>query len=267
MAESFTVIDENMKLQIHLKNDQPVQLSKLCESLDGISREYSHFINLASEDLNLEPCDDNIYVTQITKGSIIVELGTLVAASYSVIEYSNAIFEFGERLSHIFNWLMGQGEKPENITTNQLRRLHNALEPTAVDPKASISIGSININGDIHVHFEADSAKCNALQNRINKEISKMKEPIIGFQNGCAMIWAQTATNRHVDKGIIEAFTTKPVKVTFDNDTLKETMVMREHPYKKIFIVDVMVNSIEDQVVSYHILRLVDIIDKTEIEN
>nr|WP_258789617.1 hypothetical protein [Haemophilus parahaemolyticus] len=40
---------------------------------------------------------------------------------------------------------------------------------------------------------------------------------------------------------------------------------MREHPYKKIFIVDVMVNSVEDQIVSYHIQRLVDVIDKTEI--
>ncbi|MDY4281294.1 MAG: hypothetical protein SOX56_09540 [[Pasteurella] mairii] len=265
MTEPFTVIDENMKLQIHLKNDQPVQLSKLCESLDGISREYSHFVNLSSEDLNLEPCDDNIYVTQITKGSIIVELGTLVALTYPIIEHSNVIFEFGERLAKIFDWLMGNGEPPEKITTNQLRRLHNALEPTAFDPKGSISIGSININGDVHIHFEADSAKCNALQNRINKEIAKMKDPIIGFQNGCAMIWSQTATNRHVDKGIIEAFTSKPVKVTFDNDTLKETMVMREHPYKKIFIVDVMVNSIEDQIVSYHIQRLIDILDKDEI--
>ena len=164
MSEPFTVIDENMKLQIHLHNDKPVQCSKLCESLDGISREYAHFVNLSSENLNLEPCDDNIYVTQITKGSIIVELGTLVAATYPIIQHSNVIFEFGERLAKIFNWLMGNDEQPENVTTNQLRRLHSALEPTAVDPKGSISIGSININGDIHI--ETDSAKYNALQNQ-----------------------------------------------------------------------------------------------------
>lgn len=265
MTEPYLTIDESMKLQIHLHNDAPVQLAKLCTSLDGISREYARFVHTSTHDLNLEPCDENIYVTQITKGSIIVELGTLVTLTYPIIEHSNAIFEFAERLKNTFNWLIGDTEKPENISINQLRRLHNALEPTSVDPKGTISINSININGDIHVHFEADSEKCNALQNRINKEIDKMKEPIVGFQNGCAMIWAQTATNRHVDKGIIEAFSSKPVKVTFDNDTLKETMVLREHPYKKIFIVDVMVNTIDEQPVSYHVKRLVDIIDKNEI--
>ncbi|MDO9948058.1 hypothetical protein Q7329_09305 [Glaesserella parasuis] len=38
MTEPFTVIDENMKLQIHLHNDKPVELSTLCQSLDGISK-------------------------------------------------------------------------------------------------------------------------------------------------------------------------------------------------------------------------------------
>ncbi|WP_426839785.1 hypothetical protein [Glaesserella parasuis] len=108
MTEPFTVIDENMKLQIHLHNDKPVELSTLCQSLDGISKEYSRFIQNATPEQNLQPCDSNIYVTQITKGSIIVELGTYVAASYTLIEHSNAIFEFGERLAQTYGWLQGK---------------------------------------------------------------------------------------------------------------------------------------------------------------
>lgn len=264
MTEPFTVIDENMKLQIHLHNDKPVQLSTLCQSLDGISKEYSRFIQNSTPEQNLEPCDSNIYVTQITKGSIIVELGTYVAATYALIEHANAIFEFGERIAQTYGWIQGENDPPSNITHSELRHLSNALEPVATDPKATIQIGSININGDIHCHFESNSMKANALQHLLEKKMVEMKEPIVGQQDNCAMVWAVTSANKLVDKAIIEAFSKKPVKVSFKDDQLKETMVMREHPYKHIFIVDVVVHTVDDKPVLYHIKKLNDILDKDE---
>lgn len=264
MTEPFTVIDENMKLQIHLHNDKPVELSTLCQSLDGISKEYSRFIQNATPEQNLQPCDSNIYVTQITKGSIIVELGTYVAASYTLIEHSNAIFEFGERLAQTYGWLQGKNEPPHNVSLSELRHLSQALEPVATDPKATIQIGSINIDGGIHLHFEADSMKANALQHLLEKKMAEMKEPIVGPQSNCAMVWAVTSANKLVDKAIIELFSKKPVKVSFDNEKLKETMVMREHPYKHIFIVDIIVHTVDDKPVLYHITKLNDILDKSE---
>lgn len=265
MTEPFTVIDENMKLQIHLHNDKPVELSTLCQSLDGISKEYSRFIQNATPEQNLQPCDSNIYVTQITKGSIIVELGTYVAASYTLLEHSNAIFEFGKRLAQTYGWLQGKNEPPQNVTASELRHLNHALEPVATDPKATIQIGSINLNGNITVHFEADSMKANALQHLLDKKMAEMKEPIVGLQKGCVMQLAVTAADKQIDKAIIEAFTKKAVKVSFETDELKQTMVMREHPYHKLFIVDVMVHTVDDKIVLYHIKNLTDILDKQEI--
>jgi hypothetical protein len=265
MSEPFTVIDENMKLQIHLHNDKPVQLSTLCQSLDGISKEYSRFVQNATPEQNLEPCDSNIYVTQITKGSIIVELGTYVAASYTLVEHANAIFEFGERLAQTYGWLQGKNEPPQNVSLSELRHLNHALEPVATDPKATIQIGTINIDGGIHLHFEADSMKANALQHLLEKKMAEMKEPIVGLQKGCLMQLAVTAADKQIDKAIIEAFSKKAVKVSFETEELKQTMVMREHPYHKLFIVDVMVHTANDKIVLYHIKNLTDILDKHEI--
>nr|WP_269822373.1 hypothetical protein [Aggregatibacter actinomycetemcomitans] len=262
MAEPFLVIDENMKLQIHLHNDKPVELSTLCQSLDGISKEYSRFIQNATPEQNLEPCDSNIYVTQITKGSIIVELGTYVAVTYTLVEHANAIFEFGERLAQVYGWLQGENEQPDNITVSELRHLSQTLEPVSTDSKATIQIGSININGGVHLHFEADSMKANALQHLLEKKMAEMKEPIVGLQKGCAMQLAVTATDKQIDKAIIEAFSKKAVKVSFETEEIKQTMIMREHPYHKLFIVDVMVHTVDDKIVLYHIKKLIDILDK-----
>lgn len=265
MTEPFTVIDENMKLQIYLHNDKPVELSTLCQSLDGISKEYSRFIQNSTPEQNLQPCDSNIYVTQITKGSIIVELGTYVAATYTLIEHSNAIFEFGERLAQTYGWLQGNRPQPDNINVSELRHLSHALEPVANDPKASISIGSIKVDGGIHIHFEADNMKANALQHLIGKKMDEMKEPIVGLQKGCVMQLAVTAADKQIDKAIIEAFTKKAIKVSFETNELKQAMVMREHPYHKLFIVDVMVHTVDDKIVLYHIKNLIDILDKNEV--
>lgn len=262
MPNPFTVIDDNMKLQICFTHNQPIQLSSLCQSLEGVAKEYSSFIQLHSVDKNIEPCDNNIYVTQITKGSIIIELAAYIAATYTLFEHSNAIFEFGENIKRVYEWLQNKGARPDNITAKQLRNLSQTLEPVVNDPNASVQINSINIAGDVNLILKADSTLANAMQNRINKTLSEMKEPITGFHKNCAMIWAVTSSNKPVDKAVIEMFSKKSVKVFFDNEQLKETMVMREHPYKHIFVVDVVVHTVNDNPVLYHIKQLNEILDK-----
>ncbi|MFK5041989.1 hypothetical protein ACI3P4_14075, partial [Glaesserella parasuis] len=49
----------------------------------------------------------------------------------------------------------------------------------------------------------------------------------------------------------------KPVRVRFEDKSLKDTMIINEeYPYHKIFLVDVLVEYIEEEPVIYKILKL-----------
>ena len=64
VAEAHYTIDKNMKLLIEIDNSEPLQLSTFCQSMEGIAAEYRQFIQ--DNKIDIEPCEQHIYVEQIT---------------------------------------------------------------------------------------------------------------------------------------------------------------------------------------------------------
>ena len=256
VAEMNYVMDKNMKLLIEIDNSEPLQLSTFCQSMEGIAAEYRQFIQ--DNKIDIEPCEQHIYVEKITQGCFLVELAALVSSTYPLIEGANAILEFGGHLKTIFDWATNKGEKPERLTANMLKNASNILEPVAIDPKAQFNFQVSNNQGDVHIHFHADNAQAGLAQNNINRELKFLKERDDNTLTNTALYWSSTADaqSKAHDRAIIPAVSSKPVRVKFEEKSLKDIMILNEeYPYHKIFLVDVLVEYIEEDPVIYKIKK------------
>jgi hypothetical protein len=65
------------------------------------------------------------------------------------------------------------------------------------------------------------------------------------------------------DKGIIERFSSKPVKVRFASDDIKRKILdMEENIFRRVFIVDVRVHKVGDRVAGYTLYNVRDWFEK-----
>ncbi|MCK3658964.1 hypothetical protein A4G18_09645 [Pasteurellaceae bacterium Pebbles2] len=263
VADIHYVMDKDMKLLIEIDNSKPLQLAVFCQSMEGIAAEYRQFIQ--DNKIEIEPCEQHIYVEKITQGCFIVELAALVSSTFPIIEQANAILEFGGHLKMIFDWAMNKGEKPEHLTANMLKNANNILEPIAIDPKAQFNLQVSNNQGDVHIHLHADNAMAGLAQNNISRELKLLKERDGNTIPNTALYWSSTADaqSKAHDRAIIPAVSSKPIRVKFEDKTLKDKMILNEEfPYHKIFLVDVLIEYIDEEPVIYKILKLNNTMNK-----
>ena len=83
-----------------------------------------------------------------------------------------------------------------------------------------------------------------------------------------ALLWSSTgdAQSKAHDRAIIPAISSKPVRVKFEDKSLKDIMILNEeYLYHKIFLVDVLVEYIDEEPVIYKILKLNNSMNKNPI--
>lgn len=258
-------MNDAVKLTIEIKNRQPVELLDLAQSLNSLGEEYRRF--LATGEQAGKPDEIKLYVKEIRTGSIITELVALAPYSLPFVEHADTVIEYAKHLKTLYDWFSGKSEeKPQAMEKATLQNLSEILEPVAKEHSSQINIGAVNIQGDVIVNMNLNSTEANAAQNGIRREIDAMKEPLTGVHEQVAMYWAQARNipdNKAGDKARIESIYKGDVKVRFANDGLKATLLYEEpYPFKKVFIVDVAVETVNDKPVLYKVLNFHDAIDR-----
>ena len=133
--------------------------------------------------------------------------------------------------------------------------------------KLFVKLKNIDIQGDLVINFNLNSTQANAVQNGIRRTLESMKEPVTGIHEQVVMYWAQARnqpdSSKAGDRARIESIHQGDIKVRFANDSLKAKMLYDEpYPFKKAFIVDVAVETVNNKPVLYKVLELHDVIDK-----
>lgn len=122
-----------------------------------------------------------------------------------------------------------------------------------------MNVGAFNISGNAVVNFNLTSTEANAVQNNVRRQIDALKEPITGIHEQVVMHWAQarnSLNNQTGDKARIESLYRGDVKVRFANDGLKQQMLLSEpYPFKKAYVVDIAVETVNDKPVLYRVLN------------
>jgi hypothetical protein len=258
-------MEDKMKLTIEINNKHPVELTDLAKSMMSLADEYRGF--LAAHDAHIEADDVKLYVKEIRTGSIIQELVAMAPYALPFVEHSKTIVEYAEHLKTLYEWFAGKSDKkPQVVEKTTLQNLSTIVEPVAKDHGSQMNFGAMNVQGDFVLNVNLTSTEANAVQNAIRREIDAMREPVTGTHEQVVMYWAQAraqADHKPGDKARIESLYRGDVKVRFANDGLKAKMLYDEaYPFRKAFVVDVSVETIEDKPVLYKVLEFHEAIDR-----
>jgi len=240
------------RLEITIKNKKPVVLTDLTASLDAIGRQYQAFV------LNDAPVDAQVttelLVKDVRSGSIIFDLVANALPIVPMLWNGGSLSEWCNVAKEMIGaWIDDKKKPPRQISKTDLNQWDNILEPIAKDQGSQMNItarnGNVVVNQVIINHTDA-----NVAQNVIRKQLEKMEEPIDTTYRKKVMTWYQAKfddNSKTGNRAKIESVTSKPLKVIFDNEKIKEEMFSQGSdfgvPWQKLaYIVDVKIETIND---------------------
>jgi hypothetical protein len=253
--------DFTKKLEITIHNEKPIVLTDLTLALLGVSQQYQRFIE--SETNQDYQVGSELFVKEVRKGSIVVELVSQVMPIVPLIWSGGSLSEWVNQSKAIIDWFLGKIETPpKDLSKQDLNQWNNILNPIAKDNSSQLNITASD-GGIVIGQICLNSIEANAAQNAIVRELGVLAQPDDHIQKNRVMFWYQTKfdSESHTgDKAIIENISGRPVKVIFDNNAVKEAMLSgdaRFHkPWHKLaYLVDVQVQTINGVPKVYTILK------------
>lgn len=262
----FRVSDE-MQVVIELRNGKPVELVEFANSMIAFGSEYTDYLVRAGAAGSVP--DAKLYIRDIREGSIVATLGALASVTVPMFEQVNVVFDYAVYFSQCLKWLRDRAGARPDMDKGTLNNITKFVQPVTQDSNGVLNIGTINNNGELHLHFSAPHADANAIQNAAQQELKLLGQSVSGPRDRVALYWAQasnTEKNRPADKARIDSIYDKPVRVIFEDESMKRAMLFDEpHAFQKVFIVDVQVESVGMKPVSYRVTRLHEVIDKSDL--
>jgi hypothetical protein len=252
-------IDLNNMLSIKIENTRPVSLMDLSSSLLGISSQFDKFVDISLEASDVRP---NLIVSEIKKGSIVVEVITQSLPILPLIWNGGSLLEWFNQAKDTIEWLTGRLENaPTESTKKDLQQWNNILEPIAKD-HGSQMILTVNADNVTINNYHINSIDANTAQNNIRRQIAESSEPSEQIHRAKVMYWNQAKFSQDTntgDKAIIDDISDKPLKVIFSDNTIKNQMLNSVTHYEKpwhelAYLVDVEIQTIKGVPKLYKIL-------------
>jgi hypothetical protein len=252
---------DNIKLKINISNKEPIDLINLTIGLNSFAKLYSDFNNGDSQ--------AKLLVKEIRKGSIEIDLISLcVVSAIPLISDVNNIVQF----CHYIKLLIGitteakQEEVKQIIADNYLpspkiKDFKNFKDTVNITGGAEdvFKMEAINTeNGNVYIGSSFDGIQSVKIKDSIDK-IVKEKEANTEY-NKQLFRWVQTNfdNSKQGNKGRIEKITKEPLRVTFDNDEIKNEMTTSNDGVEwqnKYYIVNVEILTSDGSPKMYKILK------------
>ncbi|WP_067522854.1 hypothetical protein [Endozoicomonas ascidiicola] len=254
-------IDTEHKLEVKISNVKPLKLTDLTLSLLALSGQYLKFVE--TETTKDYQISSELLIKEVRSGSVIFELISHAVPLAPLLWEGGPLSEWVKHIEGINNWLLGkQSEKPREIDRKDYEQLNSILEPVAADTGSEMQL-VVTGNNNVINQVIINSQEAAAAQNRISREIESLNEPIDHVYRRKVMTWYQTKfdTNSATgDKAKIEFISKKAVKVVFENNEVKESILKGDPRFNKpwqalAYLVDIDVQTINGEPKLYTILR------------
>lgn len=251
------------RLRIEIKNNAPLELIDLTEALLSIGDEYKRYLrNYPGAG---KPSDLRLYVEEIRSGSAIIDVIAWAPVMLPFIEHANSVIQFGKYLKLVYDYLLGESNENPVSDKGSYENHARITEPIAKDNGSQLNIAHVENYNSVQYILNIDSTEANAAQNRIRRDLERLKEPQSDTHFGVMLYWDQARGDLEAtagDRGVIESLSGRPVKITFAHPSLKQQMLHTDDPFGKAFVVDVGVETVEGRPAAYRIIELHDIVDK-----
>jgi hypothetical protein len=152
------------------------------------------------------------------------------------------------------------------MNKSDLDNFSKIVEPVAKDMAAQLNV-SVNDGSTVVMNFGLTSIEANAVQNAIGRQTMLRPDDIEqDFFEREALFFYQTRDDVKAqtgDKGVIERFSDKPVKLLFASEEVKRAVLeVEENIFRLVFIVDVRVHKVSGRVAAYTVYRVHERFDK-----
>ena len=257
------------KLTATLEHEGPIPLVEFTVALQRLAKRYSREARADGEELETQ-----LYIAEIRKGSVIVELVTQhpraigVAAATSlvgIVAGANQLFTFAKNLRDLLDGFKND-KPPENLTKADCDDVRGLAAPVIGTLNASIFF---NINMPGETPFGLTEQEAREVDNRAALAKAKLDLKDDNIHTEVLMVWDQVKDapgveeGRSPDKGVIAVISKAPKQIRFASDDLKEQMGWHGfNPFEKAFVVDVKELIGPAGTVAYTILKLHDVLDR-----
>ncbi len=258
---------KDIRLIIEIQNKQPLELLDLTKSFVSLASQFNNYVGKNGD--SKENREAKLYVKEIRSGSVILELIELATIGVlPFLENVNTIVGFADYMKTAYNFFIGKSEVKPDLEASDYKELAQIINPVANDNGSQINI-STAVNGNLELHVHLTSLESNAIQNVFQKELKQLKVPELNDETETSVLltWYQARNDMKSsigNKGTIESLSKKPMNITFDDDTLKDTMLHGENPFTTVFVVDVKLQNVGGKLVAYKVVKLHETF---EIEN
>lgn len=251
-------MDDNYTLTIEINNKNPIELTDLTISLLSLADEYKRFIIMregtpAANEVKL-------YVREVRSGSAIFDLQAIAPGIFPFINYAVTVIDFGVYTKAVVDFFLGKTNEKVKLDKRSYENFSKFVEPVAKDNGAQLNCHG-NVNSTVNNFFILGSNDANAMQNRIQKEICALEEPLTGKKENVVLYWYQArndAKSRAGDFAIIESIQAKPVKAIVDESIKSAVLSGDENLFNLAYLVDVDVETIDGKPKLYKIIALHD---------
>jgi hypothetical protein len=255
------------ELKVRLENSRPVEVSDLGRSLQALGEQYKEFV--VAQGYDPIPGNAQLFVTHLESGSIIATLQTMLDQTSFMLKHIDVLGGFVGNLNDLVNYFLHfdrAAATPPPVTRPEAERISTILEPIAKDSGSQLNITVTGTTGPVTINtVYVNSEKANAVQNGIRRFLGP-SIPIKGrFEREVLYLQQIRAEAKSTvgDRGVIEKFSTKPVKLLFLTPDVKSAILdTPENPFQFAYVVDGEVATVEGQPALYKIAAVHEAIER-----
>lgn len=259
----------DFKLSLEYYHKDPVEINVFSEALLGLASTYERFLIKNIKEGEKVDSQSRLYINQIRSGSILIELVDLFPIALAFFENSNTIVEFTKHFAGLVNVLTGKASEGQlaKYDKNDLKDIVKFVQPVSKDRSAQYNIAALNVHGDVIVNLGINTKEGNQIEVSAQEQIKLLGIPEGEFHKKVIFYWFQARSESGTTKqvglsGRIDSIYSKPLKVIIAEDSDREKMLgMNDNPFKKAFVVDVFVDSVQGVPFAFKILKVYEIFD------
>ena len=202
-----------------------------------------------------------LYVVELRTGSILLILKNMLEQGSMVLKDFDVLAGFISNLYALIDYFRTtKPTPPAELTRDEAGRLSRIVEPAAKDGAGALSLTLVGNAGPITINnIVINNETANAIQNNVRRFLGPSVPEPGSFQREVLYLQQMRGdpNSKVGDRGVIERFSTKPVKLHFMTPEAKAAVLDRPYPFKAAaHVIDGQVSTVKGEPALYKVTNV-----------
>jgi hypothetical protein len=248
----------DVAFQVKYETERPVELADLGESFRALGKQYEDYVHRHGFDQ--QPGNARLYVAELRTGSILLILKNMLEQGSMVLKDFDVLAGFISNLYELIDYFRtAKPIPPAEITREEAGRLSRIVEPAAKDGTGAISFTFVGSTAPVTINnIVINNETANAIQNNVRRFLGPSVPDPGSFQREVLYLQQMRGDpmSKVGDRGVIERFSNKPVKLHFMTPESKAAVLDRPYPFKVAHVVDGQVSTVKGEPALYKVTNV-----------